>query len=232
VSLREAWDEQAENWIRWTRTPGHDSFQQFHGEAFFTLVPPPGRLTLDIGAGEGRVARALKERGHTVLEVDGSPRMRAGSAELGGIGAVGDAARLPVRSSVADCVIAFMSFQDVDDMPSAVLEAARVLEPGGAFVFAVVHPINSGGKFEPDKPEMERRFVMDERPYFERRYYSDDIVRDGLPMRFDSIHWPLEAYSRALEAAGFVIEAIREVPDVEGKWTKMPLFLDARARKS
>jgi SAM-dependent methyltransferase len=138
---------------------------------------------------------------------------------------------LPIRSSVADCVIAFMSFQDVDDMPAAVMEAARVLAPGGALVMAVVHPINSGGRFQPGPDEMTRPFVMDDSPYLDKRYYADDIVRDGLPMRFESIHWPIEAYSRALEDAGLVIEAIREVCDVEGKWTKLPLFLDLRACK-
>jgi SAM-dependent methyltransferase len=231
MSLREAWDDQATNWIRWTRTPGHDSFQQFHGAAFFTLMPAPGRLTLDIGAGEGRVARALRSQGHTVIEADGSPRMAAGSAELGGVGVVADAAAVPFRSAVADCVIAFMSFQDVDDVQSAVAEVSRLLVPGGYFVFAIVHPMNSGGQFAPGPDEMTREFVMDPGPYFEERYYADDIERDGLVMRFASIHRPLESYSRALEDAGFIIEAMREVPDIEGKWTRMPLFLDVRARK-
>jgi SAM-dependent methyltransferase len=232
VSLRRAWDKHAENWIRWARTPGHDSFQQFHGARFFELVPPPGRLTLDIGAGEGRVARALRARGHRVFEIDGSPHMATSSAELGGIGVVADAQRLPVRTGAADCAIAFMSLQDVDDMPSAVSEAARVLEPGGCFVFAIVHPINSAGQFAPGPDEMARPFVMDPGPYFEERYYADDIERDGLTMRFESIHRPLESYSRALEAAGFVVDAMREVSDVEGKWTRMPLFLDICARQS
>ncbi len=105
-----------------------------------------------------------------------------------------------------------------------------MLRPDGYFVFAIVHPINSAGQFERGPDEMERRFVMDPRPYFEERYYADDIERDGLVMRFESVHRPLESYSRALESEGFVVEAIREVGDVEGKWTRMPLFLDVRER--
>ena len=53
-SLGDSWDREAENWVRWARKPGHDSYWRFHRDAFFRLVPPPGRLTLDIGCGEGR----------------------------------------------------------------------------------------------------------------------------------------------------------------------------------
>jgi hypothetical protein len=48
-------------------------------------------------------------------------------------------------------------------------------------------------------------------------------------MRFSSEHRPIESYSRALEAGGFTIEALREVGDADGKWTRMPLFLDVAA---
>jgi SAM-dependent methyltransferase len=141
---------------------------------------------------------------------------------------VADVSSLPLRSGIADVAIAFMSFQDVDDMPAAVAEAARVLHPGGRFLMAIVHPINSGGEFEPGADEMERPFVMKE-SYFTHRRYVDDVDRDGRTMRFSSEHRPIESYSRALEAAGFVIEALREIGDIEGKWTRMPLFLDVAA---
>ncbi len=229
MSLRGAWDEQAPNWIAWTRNSLDDSFYRFHGERFFELLPPPGRLTLDLGAGEGRVARELRARGHTVIEIDASPRLAAASTALSGEPVVvGDVARLPVCAGVADLAVAFMSFQDVDDMPAAVAEAARVLGPGGRFLMAIVHPINSAGEFEPGPVEMERRFVMTE-SYFTHRHYADDVERDGRTMRFSSEHRPIESYSRALEAAGFVIEALREVGDADGKWTRMPLFLDVAA---
>ena len=234
MSLRREWDEQAGNWIAWTRTDVDDSFFRFHGERFFELVPEPGRLTVDLGAGEGRVARALRERGHRVVEVDGSPRMAAASVELGGRSLVADIAQVPLRSGVADLAIAFMSFQDVDDYEAAFVEAARVLAPGGRLVFAIVHPINSAGEFQPAGPgedEPDRRFVMYQSSYFEPRLYADDEERNGLPMRFASVHRPLEAYSRALEAAGFLIAAIREIGEAEGKWTRVPLFLDVAAVK-
>jgi hypothetical protein len=54
-----------------------------------------------------------------------------------------------------------------------------------------------------------------------------------------SRHRPIDAYSRALEAAGFVIEAIREHPvadeaiesDQSKRWQRIPLFLHFRVRR-
>ena len=232
--MREAWDGQSANWTRWVRTPGHDSYEQFHGARFFDLVPPPGRLTLDLGAGEGRVARDLRERGHVVVEIDGSAGMtRASFSVSRGMVVNADGARLPIASATADLAIAFMSLQDVDDMPAAIAEVARVLVPGGRFVMAITHPMNTAGRFTPAEPgesSIDRPFVI-RGSYFSIGRFADDVERDGLPMRFESEHRPLESYARALEAAGFTIEALREVgePDPGDKWSKVPLFLDLRA---
>ncbi len=59
-------------------------------------------------------------------------------------------------------------------------------------------------------------------------------------MAFHSEHRPLEAYGRALETAGLMIEAIREpkAPDelvaldpAGRRWQRIPMFLHARAVK-
>ena len=234
MSMRDAWDRQGPLWTTWARTPGHDSFAHFHGERFFELLPPPGRLTVDLGAGEGRVARALRSRGYTVFEVEGSEYLARANAELTtGCVIRADAARIPLRDGIADLATAFMSMHDVDEMHRAIAEAARILEPGGHVGMAIVHPMNSAGKFEqaaPGRPERDRRFVI-EGSYVDEYRYADDVVRDGLPMRFESMHRPLESYTRALEDAGFAIEALREVyePDPDDKWSRLPLFLDLRA---
>ncbi len=232
MSRRDAWERESPNWVRWARTPGHDSYWRFHRDRFLGLLPRPGRLTLDLGAGEGRLARHLLALGHRVVAVDGSPSMARACANADPTPAavVADIARLPVATGVAELAVAFMSLQDVDDTSGAVREAARVLEPGGRLCLAIVHPINSAGSFEGASDDPTRPFVM-RGSYFERRAYADDIERDGLQMRFESLHLPLEAYSRALEDSGFLIEAIREVtePNPDDKWHRLPLFLHLRA---
>ena len=229
MSLRNAWERNAAAWIRWAREPGHDSYWRFHREAFLRLIPAPGRLTLDVGCGEGRVTRDLKELGHDAVGVDASEAMVAAAREADPSGeyAVADAAELPFADGAADVAVAFMSLMDVDDMPRAVRELARVLEPGGRLALAVVHPINSAHELDHEHPE--GALVLGEN-YFDRRLYRDVIEREGLSMTFESRHWTLEDYFEAVLGAGFRVEAVREIADPgHPRWSRYPLFLHLRA---
>jgi SAM-dependent methyltransferase len=232
MKLRDAWDANADDWVRWAREPGHDSYWRFHRERFLDLVPPPGRLTLDVGCGEGRVTRDLRALGHTVLGIDASETMVAAArnADPDGEYVVADAAALPFPDGHADLAVAFMSLMDVDDMPGALREIARVLEPGGKLAIAVVHPINSGHELDREHPEDHLVLTED---YFDRRYYRDELERDGLRMTFESRHWTLEDYFDAVLGAGFQVEALREIPDPgHPRWSRYPLFLHLRAAKA
>jgi SAM-dependent methyltransferase len=231
MQLRDAWERNAAEWVAWARTPGHDSYWRFHRDAFLELVPPPGRLTVDIGCGEGRLTRDLQAAGHRTIGVDASPTLvgAARAADPGGEYVVADAADLPLPDGHADLAVAFMSLQDVDDMAGAVRQAARVLEPGGHFVVAVVHPINSGHQLDREHPES--RLVMTD-DYFDRRYYRDEIERDGLTMTFESRHWTLQDYFEALVGAGLLVDGVREIRhDDHPRWSRYPLFLHVRALK-
>ena len=238
MDLRESWEAHAAEWIAWARAPGHDSYWRFHRDQFLRLVPPPGRRTIDIGCGEGRLTRHLKELGHHVVGVDASPSLLAAACELDPTMdlRLADAAALPFENANADLAIAFMSLHDIDVMTAAVREIARVLEPCGRLCLAIVHPINSAGRFETERADAP--FVI-KNDYLQPFRYSDTVERDGLSMTFHSQHRSLEAYSLALEECGFLIEAIREprVPDDAVKserarrWQRLPLFLHLRARR-
>ena len=238
VTLSDAWEGEAERWAAWARAPGHDSYWRFHRDRFFELLPSPGRLTVDIGCGEGRVARDLAALGHRVVAVDASATLVrfAREADPAGEYRVADAAALPLDDGAADLAMAFMSLQDVHDMPGAVAEAARVLSRGGRLCLAIVHPINSAGKFETDDPGSP--FVI-RGSYLREFDYSDEFERDGLDVAFHSRHRSLEAYGRALEDTGLLVEAIREPPMPEEavreersrRWQRLPLFLHVRALK-
>ena len=240
MNLRRAWDRHADEWILWARTEGHDhAFWRLNLPHFLDLLPKPGRLTVDVGCGEGRMARVLTQRGHLVLGVDGSPTLaQAAIAHDESVEVVaGDAARLPFRDEICDLAIAMVSLQDVDDLASAMREAWRVLEPGGRFCFSVVHPVNSAGGFRGDGKDPP--FVISG-SYTGSRPYTDVIVREGITMTFNSLHHTLEGFMRPLEETGFLIEAVREpIPDDDlirdeplmARWRRVPMFLQVRALK-
>jgi SAM-dependent methyltransferase len=225
MDLRGAWERNAADWVRWARKPGHDSYWRFHRRRFLDLVPPAGRLTLDVGCGEGRVTRDLKELGHRVVGLDASETMVAAArdADPSGDYLVADAAALPFPDGQADLVVAFMSLMDVDDMVAAVRELARVLEPGGILALAVVHPINSAHGVDHEHPDDHLVLTED---YFDRRRYSDFIERDDVKMTFESRHYTLQDYFDALLGAGFQVKELREIGDPQHpRWSRYPLFL-------
>ena len=236
VSLRESWEARAQDWIDWVRAPGHpDSYWRFHREEFFALLPQdPGDLTVDIGCGEGRVSRDLQARGHKVLGIDCSETMIQAAADHKSPAPAirADAARLPLADASADCAIAFMSLQDIDDMPAAISEAARVLRDARHFVIAIVHPMYSRIEVAKNGNNPDKLFVI-KGSYFDQERRKGREARDGLTMTFDREHRPLQAYTDALTDAGFIIEKMCEVtePDETQPRHCIPMFLGIRATR-
>ena len=63
--MRDGWEAEAGNWAEFTRTPGHDSpHSTINLPALLALLPEPGKRTLDLGCGEGRLGRFLRSRGY------------------------------------------------------------------------------------------------------------------------------------------------------------------------
>jgi SAM-dependent methyltransferase len=225
MSVGEHWEREAERWSAWARKEDHDSYWSESGPPFFDLLPAPGRHALDLGCGEGRVARDLKARGYTVTGIDAAETMirLAREADPGGEYLVSDAAALPFDDATFDLVVAFNSLMDIDDMPGAVAEASRVLEPGGHLCICITHPTRDAGTYE-----TRERFVIDGTPYLEKRPFELKVERGGLGLHFKSWAYPLETYVGALEDAGLLVEALREPPD-PGR--PFPNFLLLRAVK-
>jgi SAM-dependent methyltransferase len=207
ISARDHWEGQADDWIALTRSdPQYDYLNK---PAFLELVPAPGRLTIEVGCGEGRVARELIALGHRVVGFDAAPALaRAAADHPAGLPvAVADIAQLPIAAAAADIVVCFMVLMDIENLDRAVAELARVLAPAGTLCVGIIHPIMTSGLFVPG--DEYGTFYMGE--YLKTMRHVLDIERrDGGIFRFRLEHRPIDRYFQAFEAAGLAVTALRE----------------------
>ena len=105
------------------------------------------RSICDLACGQGRVARALAQRGAIMVGVDLSAELiaiarRDETAEpLGITYLIDDAQQLAlVDDAQFDGVVCNLALMDIPDLPATVHAVRRVLRAGGCFVFSTTHP--------------------------------------------------------------------------------------------
>jgi SAM-dependent methyltransferase len=233
------WENRAESWIEWTRRPNFDAYWAYRQTFLEDVLPAPGHATLEIGCGEGRVARDMARRGHSVTAIDASPTLieAAAASDPESIYQLANAERLPFAGSSFDVVVAYNSLMDVENMPSVVLEACRVLSAEGTFAVCVTHPLCDAGTFTghaSDSP-----FVIED-SYRGERTFEAVVERDGVTMDFGGYKYDLESYARAFEDAGLAITRVREPgPNLQSgvvqpgleRGIRIPYFLMLRLSK-
>ncbi len=172
-----------------------------------------GARVLEVGAGAAQCSRWLAGRGAEVLASDAAPGMVTRSRELDALtGAsvpvlVADARALPLASGSMDVVFtAFGAIPFVPDPGRVHAEAARVLRPGGRWVFAVVHPARW---MFPDDPAASGTTIA--RSYFDRRPYAE-LGRGG-DVRYAEYHRTIGDHVADVVGAGLVLDAV-----VEPEW--------------
>lgn len=218
AAARRWWDANAAEYL--------DEHGAFLGDAGFRWGPEgltedearllgdvAGARVLEVGAGAAQCSRWLATRGAHVVATDVSAGMLAGAARLGAATGVpvplvqADARALPFADAAFDAV--FTSFGVVPFVPDAArvhAEAARVLRPGGRWVFSVTHPLRWAF---PDDPTL--RGLTARRSYFDRRPYveTDDAGR----VVYAEYHRTLGDHVRDVVGAGLRLRAV-----VEPEW--------------
>jgi SAM-dependent methyltransferase len=107
-------------------------------EAARWLVPEEAELVVELGAGTGKLTRALGALGVRVLAVEPDPRMLAVLREGGLDGVEGSAETIPLGDGEADAVVAGSALHWFD-LGAALAEVRRVLREGGRLGFGWNH---------------------------------------------------------------------------------------------
>lgn len=187
-------------------------------------------LVLDLGAGEGQIARLAAADGATVVGVDPTwSQMRVANERAGGPAyAVAGAADLPHPNDTFDAVVACLVFEHIDPLEPAVEEVARVLKPGGRFAFFLNHPMlqtpGSGwiDDHMVDPPEQYWRLGE----YLVETTMVEQVQKDVF---IPFVHRPLSRYVNTLSQNGLMVEEMHEPSPPQGFLDKSPSYAAAAA---
>ena len=212
------WDRDADNY--------HAEHGEFLGENDFVWCPErlreadahllgdvAGRDILELGCGSAMCSRWLVGQSARPVAFDlsaGMLRHAQAAADRSGIVVPlvqADASTLPFRADSFDIVFtAFGAVPFVADSARVMREVARVLRPGGRWVFAVTHPIRW---IFPDDPGPDG--LTASMPYWDRTPYVE-FAEDGRPTYVEH-HRTLGDRVREITAAGLTL-----VDLVEPEW--------------
>jgi SAM-dependent methyltransferase len=163
------------------------------------------RRVLEVGAGAAQCSRWLARAGARPVALDlsfGQLRHAARAGTLSGVRVPlvqADATRLPFPDRSFDIACsAFGAVPFVADSEALHREVARVLRPGGAWVFSVNHPMRWCFRDDPGPAGL-----VVERSYFDRSAYVE-TGSSGAPVYVES-HRTVGDRVRELRAAGFTV---------------------------
>ncbi|MGB2953360.1 MAG: methyltransferase domain-containing protein [Gaiellaceae bacterium] len=184
----------------------------------------PGRL-LDVGCGTGEHSAVFAGRGWTVTGVDVSEEMLRLARERGLDVVQADATSLPFREASFDAVASLWTHTDLDDFAAVVCEVARVLRPGGSFVYVGGHPCFVG----PHSRFIAAEGVPELHPGYRtvgRYQEAPGVGPEGLRAKVGAVHVPLGLFVQTFLNAGFTLERFEEPGDRE-----YPYMVALRARR-
>ena len=186
------------------------------------------KCVLDVGCGEGQVGRlAVGIAGvETVVGVDPTWAQVVEAARRGGGVIAGQASAdgLPFASAAFDAAVACLVFEHITDVDAAVSEVARVLRPGGRFLFLLNHPLlqTPGSGWIDDTILGEQYWRIG--PYLVEDDSLEEVEKDvWIPF----IHRPLSRYVNAMSACGLLVTRMDEPAPPPGFLSRAAEYRDA-----
>ncbi|WP_214110305.1 class I SAM-dependent methyltransferase [Acrocarpospora catenulata] len=168
-----------------------------------------GRRVLEVGGGAGQCGRWLTGQGAQVVSVDLSFRQLQHARRIDQDSAAplpliqADAEYLPFLAETFDLACsAYGALPFVADAGAVLGEVARVLRPGGRFVFSVSHPVRWAFPDDPGPAGLTA-----DRSYFDRRPY---VEMTGGQVSYVEHHRTLGDWVGLIVAAGLRLTALTE----------------------
>ncbi|MBO6633585.1 methyltransferase domain-containing protein [Parvibaculum sp.] len=252
-SSSRSWDAVANWYIGWAGAEGSRHHRELAIPAAMRLLAlRPGERLLDIGCGAGALAPSVLAAGARYSGIDNSPKLIAHGRRHHGSEVrlvVADATKLASGSAFRreefDAVSFLLSLQDINPLEAALASARWALRRGGRLVILMTHPCfriprQSGWGWDEARGLRYRRIDRYLTPLdIPMQEYGRKGRRGRGTTR--SYHRPLQSYVSALAAAGFVVDALNEIPApalpeetraLRLSSEEFPLFLAVRAMKS
>jgi ubiquinone/menaquinone biosynthesis C-methylase UbiE len=196
-----------------------DAYDQEPIATLLQLAAPfSDRSVLDLACGHGLVARELARQGARVAGVDISAslldaaRAEEETVPLGVEYITGDASDpLLLAGRTFNGVVSNFGLSDIDDLDGTLRTVARLLEPGGLFVFSILHPCFPGSA-----PAVSASWPPG-RGYFDEGRWSSAAQLSTLRNVVGSNHRSLATYLNTIRNHGFTFERIAE-PQPPSDW--------------
>ncbi|MDB4756430.1 class I SAM-dependent methyltransferase [Pirellulaceae bacterium] len=213
---RQIYNAQAEQWTR----DEPILLSDYSARPFLLELCEPisGSSILDLGCGEGYVARELMKRGAKQAHgidisekmIDAANHQQSQFPRKGLSFAVGDLRqKIPIDKGAHDLVVAVFLFNylTLEETQQTMQNAFTSLKSGGRLIFAVPHPAL------PFLKKDQFPFYFESAGgYFsgrDQRFPGEIWRRDRVPVRVQCVHKTIEDYFHCLKQAGF-----RLLPDV------------------
>jgi ubiquinone/menaquinone biosynthesis C-methylase UbiE len=238
-NVRKQWNNLADYWISQVRDREQLWRDFLNAPVFKKMVGDvQGLRLLDMACGEGYFSRFYAKAGADVTGIDISENQIAGAQEeesrtpLGIQYQVADASIMNnIESESFDIVISFMALMDIENYEGAIMQASRVLKPGGRFVFILIHPCFGWSRrgFDGEtlcrweyrsledgsrEPHYLKIFEYFTNHSYKMRWKDDEGHEVAVTTMF---HRTLTDYMKTLRKNGFVVSQIEEPRPVDGK---------------
>lgn len=216
------WEQLAAWWVETFTEGADDEYERQIIPLVLAELVGAGSV-LDLGCGEGQIARRLASAGSRVVGMDPTRALleeaRGRAAGPTYVQASGSA--IPVSSEPFDAVLVSLVLEHTPSLASTVSEIARVLRPGGRLVLVLNHPLLQS----PGSGWIEDHVLDPPDSYWRVGPYLEDIEFEeqfDAERRVRFIHRPLHRYVNAFAARGLFVTNMIEPAPVEIAESDLP----------